>query len=248
MACGDPKAAARIAILDPTLTLTQPRRVAACTGIDALAHALETAVTHKRNPLSIMYSHKAFKLGVLSLPTVLSEPDNLAARGRMLLSAALAGTAIENSMLGAAHSAANPLTAHFNLIHGQAVGLMLPSVIRFNGQDPETRHAYAELASAPEIACVSDGSDRALSALVGRIEWLLNQAGMPRSLGDCGVERGAIPLLAEEAAKQWTANFNPRPLSVDDFAQLYRSAFETRGDGIPMEHGARPVERDLRRF
>src|SRR5437016_7094849 len=84
MACGDPKAAARVAILDPALTLSQPQRVTACTGIDAIAHAVETAVTTRRNPFSVMYSHEAFKLAVTSFPRVLSHPDDLAARGRLL--------------------------------------------------------------------------------------------------------------------------------------------------------------------
>src|ERR1051326_7680089 len=71
MACLDPKAAARIAVLDPALTLSQPLRVTACTGIDAVAHALETAVTRKRNPLSAMFSREAFKLCITAFPEVL---------------------------------------------------------------------------------------------------------------------------------------------------------------------------------
>src|SRR5215475_10396506 len=145
MACLDPKAAARIAILDPRLTLSQPPRVTACAGMDAIAHALETAVAKKRNPLSSMYSREAFKLTVKAFPEVLIHPDDLEARGRMLLGAALAGLAIENSMLGAAHAAANPLTAHCGIVHGQAVGLMLPAVLRFNAEDPAVRTIYAEL-------------------------------------------------------------------------------------------------------
>ncbi|HWY75575.1 MAG TPA: iron-containing alcohol dehydrogenase [Verrucomicrobiae bacterium] len=231
MACGDPKALPRIAILDPALTVSQPRRVAACTGIDAIAHAVETAVTRKRTALSGMFSREAFKLAVDSFPRVMRNPSDLDARGRMLLGAALAGTAIENSMLGAAHSAANPLTAHHGVAHGQAVGLMLPAVVRFNGRDPAARLAYAELASAPEIACVSDGHETALEALVARLESLLNLAGMPRSLAECGVKSSEIKTLAAEAAKQWTAGFNPRPVTESDFVELYETAFEPRGDG-----------------
>ncbi len=231
MACGDPKAAARIAILDPALTLSQPKRVTACTGVDAITHAVETAVTRKRNPLSLMYSHEAFKLCVTSFPRVLKNPKDLEARGRMLLGAALAGTAIENSMLGAAHSAANPLTAHYHLVHGQAVGIMLPLVVRFNAQDPVALQAYAELASALELARVSDGLTSALEALLARLESLLNLAGIPRSLADCGVEASLIPLLAEEASCQWTANFNPRAIAREDFVALYEAAFERRSDG-----------------
>jgi alcohol dehydrogenase len=231
MACGDPKAAARIAVLDPALTLSQPPRVAACTGIDAIAHAVETAVTRKRTALSMMYSREAFKLAVDSFPRVMRDGGDLEARGRMLLGAALAGTAIENSMLGAAHSAANPLTAHHGIVHGQAVGLMLPAVVRFNGRDPAARLAYAELASAPEIACVSDGQETALEALIARLESLLNLARMPRSLAECGVKRSELKTLAAEAARQWTAGFNPRPIDESGFMELYEAAFQARGNG-----------------
>ena len=231
MACGDAKAAPRIAILDPTLTLSQPFGVTARTGIDAIAHAVETAVTKGRNPLSLMFSHQAFKLCATSLPRVLTDSTDLEGRGRMLLGAAFAGTAVENSMLGAAHSLANPLTAHFDVMHGQAVGMMLPLVVRFNAEDQTARQAYAELASAPEIACVSEGLEVAVDALVARLESLLNLAGMPRSLGDCGVDRSLIPLMAEEAANQWTASFNPRAVTAKDFQKLYEAAFEPRGNG-----------------
>jgi alcohol dehydrogenase len=231
MACGDPKAAAQLAILDPLLTLSQPSRVTACTGIDTITHAVETAVTKKRNALSLMYSHEAFKMSVASFPQVCLNPKDIDARSRMLLAAAFAGTAIENSMLGAAHACANPLTAHYGLVHGQAVGILLPHVVRFNAGDPEARRAYAELASAPELACVSEGEEYAVEALIGRLESFLNLAKMPRSLQECGVKPNDIAKLAEEAAKQWTANFNPRTVTVKDFIALYEAAFEPRGNG-----------------
>jgi len=221
MACGDPKAAARIAILDPALTLSQPRRVTACTGLDALSHALETAVSKKRNALSLAFSREAWRLCGSSLPLVLQEGANIEARAGMLLGAALGGLAIENSMLGAAHAAANPLTAHFRLVHGQAVGLMLPAVIRFNAADPAVARMYDELGEIKS------------TRLAVRVEWLLNLAGMPRSLADCGVTPDSIPMLAAEAAKQWTAGFNPRPIGEKDFRGLFEAAFEPRGPGEP---------------
>ena len=224
MACLDPKAAARVAILDPALTISQPARVTACTGIDAIAHAVETAVTKKRNPFALMFSHEAFKLLVPNFPRVMENPRDVEARGKMLLGAAFAGTAIENSMLGAAHSAANPLTAHYGIVHGQAVGMMLPHVIRFNAQNETARRGYAELASAPEIACVSEGLEQAVEALLEEMKSLLELAGMPSSLGDCGVQQKDLPMLAAEAARQWTANFNPRPLGERDFLALYEAA------------------------
>ncbi len=212
MACGDKKAMARVAILDPELTVSQPPRVTACTGIDAVAHAVETAVTKKRNETSLAFSHAAFRLLAESFPVVLREPANLAARAKMLLGAAFAGTAIEHSMLGAAHSAANPLTAHFGVIHGQAVGLMLPHIVRFNAEDAEAARGYGAIANSAE-------------ALAVQLETFLQLAGLAAPLAKFGAKRELLPTLAEEAAKQWTAGFNPRAISEADFRALFAAAF-----------------------
>ena len=225
MACGDPKAMPRISILDPTLTITQPRIVTADTGIDALAHAVETAVTTKHNELSQMYSQQAFGLTLNNLAAVLDTPDDLAARGHMMVGAAFAGTAIETSMLGAAHSAANPLTAHYGVIHGQAVGVMLPAVVRFNAEDPAALVLYANLARNASLAGPRETDHEALDALVDAIEQLLVTAGIPTRLTQYGVKRDMIPTMAQEAAAQWTARFNPRKVAADDFVRLYSSVY-----------------------
>jgi alcohol dehydrogenase len=231
MACGDPKAAARVALLDPTLTLTQPRHVAACTGIDTVAHAVESAVTAQRTPISRLFSREAFLLAHDHLPRVLDRGDDLASRGRMQLAAAFGGLAIENSMLGAAHSAANPLTAHFGVVHGQAVGLMLPWVVRFNGEDAETGREYASLALLAGLARADASTGQAVEALARRIEALLDHAGLARTLAALGIPRDALPRLADEAAAQWTARFNPRPVAAADFLALYERAFTQRPVG-----------------
>lgn len=224
MACGDPKAAPSVAILDPLLTLTQPRSVAACTGIDAFAHAVETAVTKKRNELSWLYSREAFRLTISNLEHVLQRPDNLESRAAMQLGAAYAGTAIENSMLGAAHSAANPLTAHFGIIHGQAVGMMLPHVVRFNAQQPESAAIYAQLARSADLAAGSARAEQAVEALIAEIHSLLRVAQMPPSLSALNITRDEVAKLAAEAAGQWTAQFNPRPITASDFETIYAAA------------------------
>ncbi len=100
MACGDKKAACRVAILDPDLTSSMPSSVRAATGIDALSHALETYVTKPRNPVSQLFSRRAWQLLVAGFPRVLENPGDLAARSAMLLGAHFAGAAIENSMFG----------------------------------------------------------------------------------------------------------------------------------------------------
>ena len=209
MACGDVKVAAKIALLDPELTVSMPRHVTVLTGIDAIAHAVETSVSKKRNAVSLMYSREAFRLLLSGFERVLRDPSDVEARGHMLLGAAFAGTAIENSMLGAAHSCANPLTANYQIVHGQAVGMMLPHVIRFNSALVDAALEYRDLYNGD---------------LAGRISNILSEAGMPLSLATFGVSRESIPKLAAEAATQWTAQYNPRDVGEKDFAMLYHSA------------------------
>ena len=215
MACIDPMAAARVAILDPELTLSQPPRVTACTGVDALAHAVETAVTRKRTPLSAVFSREAFRLCFDAFPRVIATPGDIEARSLMQLGAAFGGLAIETSMLGAAHSAANPLTAHHGVAHGQAVGLVLPAVVRLNANDPAARTGYEDLCRAAGLADCE--------ALALAIEELLGLAGLSARLKSFGVTAEEIPALSEEAARQWTAAFNPRSVTSADFTRIYES-------------------------
>jgi alcohol dehydrogenase len=219
MACGDPKAAARAAILDPQLTVTQPDHVSACTGIDAISHAVETAVTSKRNEMSSMLSREAFRLTVSSFERALENPRNLAARAGMLLGAAYAGLAIENSMLGAAHAAANPLTARLGTVHGAAVGIMLPAVVRFNARDPQVAMLYRDLAVAAGIAAADAQPMEAVDLLVARILELAERSVLP--LKPARPDDDTITVLAREASEQMTGRFNPRPLSLSDFEDLY---------------------------
>ncbi len=221
MACGDPSAAARVAVLDPTLTLSQPPRVTACTGFDSIGHALESAVTKTRTDLSSRFSRESFVLGIKSLPRVLAVPGDIRARGDMLRAAALAGLAIEHSMLGAAHAMANPLTARFNVPHGQAVGMCLPHVVRFNAEDDAILAIYTELAREARL---EGANSDAVEALVDVLRATLVRADMPTSLTDCGVTPDRFDALAEEASKQWTAQFNPRPVDAAKFRDLFERA------------------------
>src|SRR5215213_6358381 len=134
MACGDASAAFRVAVLDPLLTVSQPRHVTAAAGFDAIAHAVETYVTTRRNPLSELFSRGAWTLLEGNYERVLTDPTDVEARAAMLLGAHYAGAAIENSMLGATHACANPLSARYNMTHGVALALLLPAVVRWNDE------------------------------------------------------------------------------------------------------------------
>src|SRR6185436_750424 len=116
---------------------------------------------------------------------VLQAPDDLAARGAMLVGAHEAGLAIEQSMLGATHACANPLTAHYGTIHGVAIAVMLPHVVRWNAGDKLIGDRYAELLRISG----RDGGDAPGERLAGRLEELARAGGLPATLGDLGVPR-----------------------------------------------------------
>lgn len=212
MACGDKKAKFHTVILDPTLTCTLPKLVAAITGMDAIAHAVESYVSTRRNPLSQMFAIHAWNM-LDSNFKIAIDGEHTNERGKMLFGAYLAGLAIENSMLGAAHACANPLTARYGITHGIAVSLMLPHVIRFN--EKIVAGFYQEFYSNGNLA--------------DRIESLIECSDLPNTLQQCTVQYPIrstdLSTLAKEASVQWTAQFNPRPVGIDDFERLYEKVF-----------------------
>lgn len=219
MACGDPSAAMRVAILDPELTLTAPHHVTAMAGFDAIAHAVETAVTAKRTPLSDTFSHRAWHLLSDAFERVLLHPADLEARSAMQIGSHLAGTAIELSMLGAAHACANPLTARYNLPHGLALAILLPHVVRWNAD--VARQRYAALVGSPRRRARDEDAAETLAL---RLEDLARAGGLALRLSDIGVAEEAIAELAPQAAAQWTGTFNPRPFDAAGAGDIYRAA------------------------
>jgi len=219
MACGDPSAAVRIALLDPELTFTAPRHVTAMAGFDAVAHAVETAVTMRRTPLSDTFSHRAWTLLGQAFERVLLHPADGEARAAMQLGAHFAGMAIELSMLGAAHACANPLTARYDLPHGLALAILLPHVVRWNAVVAGDH--YAALLNSPRRR-VRD--EDAAETIARRVEDLASAGGLALRLSDSGVDESALPGLAAQAAQQWTGTFNPRPFDAAGAMEIYRAA------------------------
>jgi alcohol dehydrogenase len=217
MACGDPKAAFRIALLDPALTVSQQRSITATSGYDAIAHAVETYVTTKRNPVSELFSREAWRMLEPNFERVLSEPDNIAARGAMQLGAFYAGVAIENSMLGATHACANPLTARYGTAHGAAIAMLLPTVVRWN---EKTGTDYRPLLSWASVAGLTPGEQ-----LARRLEELAEAGGLRSNLRSAGISETELPALAADAAQQWTGTFNPRPFDQQGAIEIYQCAY-----------------------
>lgn len=215
MACGHRQARFRAVILDPCLAATAPAAVAAATAMDAVSHAVESYVTTRRNPVAAMLAREAWRCLEPSMLPALGGRDDVGAWGRLLWGAHLAGAAIEQSMLGAAHACANPLTARHGIVHGVAVGLMLPAVVRFNATV-----AAAQYAELMDVAA-GDGAER----LASRLMELRAGAGLPQRLRDCSVPADEVDLLAQDAEAQWTVGFNPRPAPREALREIYVAAY-----------------------
>jgi alcohol dehydrogenase len=240
MACGDPKAAFRMTILDPVLTVSQPRCVAAVAGYDAISHAVESYVTTRATAMSDLFARDAWRLLEGHYERVLEESGDLIARGAMLLGAHEAGIAIEQSMLGATHACANPLTARYGTTHGIAIAVMLPHVVRWNAKHVNGRYRdliravksnaatgrYVTAGRTWEPAARPTGdADDAGERLAARLDELRRTAGLPGTLRELGVPRDGLSTLASDAAAQWTGTFNPRPFDAASALDLYERAY-----------------------
>ncbi len=242
MACGDPKARFRATLLDPELARTAPPQVMAASGLDAFSHAMESFVATAANPYSRMYSSEGFRRLLRGFKVVAeAQPGGLPATpdsrlttpnskldaridglwGDMMLGAHLAGAAIEASMLGAAHGLANPLTARYDITHGVAVAVMLDHVVRYNGETGDTSYlGLVRLLDGPEA-----GNGPVSTRLADSWTGLRRRAGVAGRLRDLGVREADLDVLASQASKQWTAQFNPRAVTASDMLNLYQAAF-----------------------
>ena len=219
MACGDPKLAFAAAVIDPELTFSQSSAVTAAAGFDAIAHAVETAVTTRRTSISTLFSREAFRLLNANYERVLDYPNDLDVRSAMHLGAFYAGVAIEQSMLGAAHACANPLTAQYQLTHGVALAILLPHIVRWNTETND--NLYGDLI-APDV----NGAPAGLGDhLANRLVEIGIAGGFPANLRTAGVLADDLANLAEAAGQQWTGTFNPRPFNARAALEVYQCAF-----------------------
>jgi alcohol dehydrogenase class IV len=212
------------AVLDPELTLSLPRSVTAATGIDAMVHAIEAYTSARlKNPMSDMLARQALTLIADNLLRACDQPDDVAARGSMLLAAHLAGVAFANAPVAGVHALAYPLGGHFHIPHGVSNALMLIPVLEHNMV--AALPLYAELGALLDPAAAGLGQQGQARALIERLEALADAAGVPRRLSELGVGPEHLDLLAREAMKQERLLVNnPCPITEADARRLYEAA------------------------
>ncbi|MCR6632449.1 MAG: iron-containing alcohol dehydrogenase [Magnetospirillum sp.] len=213
-----------IALLDAELTLGMPPKITAATALDAMVHAVEAYTSRTRkNPIADSLAVKALELLYANLPRVLADGGDIEARSAMLMGAMLGGMAFVNASVGAVHALAYPLGARFHVPHGHSNALVMGPVFRFNL--PAAAGLYAELARAilPGRRFASEAA--AAEAFVAALEFLGASGGLETRLGQLGVAEGDIDGMAEEVTVgiQRLLASNPRDMSKDEVAALYRS-------------------------
>ncbi len=218
-----------LAILDPLLTINLPPNITASTGIDAMVHAIEayTSTNPNNNPISKMLSIEALKFLGSSIKTAVFEGHNINARSNMLFGSMLAGKAFANSPVAAVHALAYPIGGLFNISHGLSNSLVLPSVMKFNSINEETKKNYANLAPYVFKDLDNSKSDEIVcNNFIDSLESLSKELKLPYRLRDLEIPEEACQLMASEAMKQTRLLVNnPRKIEESDAFNIYKSVW-----------------------
>ena len=204
-----------LALLDPTLTLGLPPTLTAWTGADAMTHAIEAYCVPGFHPLCDGLALEGLALITRWLPVAVREPDNLAARGGMLVGSCLAGIAFLKG-LGLVHAISHMVGAEYDTQHGLTNAIILPVVLRFNlpGEPDKVRR----MAEAMQLDNPSAG------AFVEAVERMLDDIGIPVSLGDIGVPSDCVDRIAGKALQDSAAGTNPRSATIEDIRKLVETS------------------------
>jgi len=210
-----------LAILDPTLTTGLPPKLTAATGMDAMSHAVECLISSLGQPLSDAYALEAIRLITKYLPTCLEKPDDLLARGQMLIAANMAGSAFSNAMVSLNHAMAHTLGARHGIHHGTANGILLPHTMRFFMDVSAVEFARVAVAMGIDTAGMSaeDAGNRAAD----KIEQLVKDTGLTDRLQDYNVTEEDLPVLADVATTDGCIIYSPKPVfDTEEIAGIMR--------------------------
>ena len=224
MVCVDPNDIPILAIIDSELMATMPKGLAAATGMDALTHAVEGYITKAHNEMSDMFHMKAIKMIFKYLPAAVNEKDPEAVE-MMGFAQYIAGMGFSNVGLGIVHSMAHQLGAVYDTPHGIANAMLLPTVMRFNGEDHATAQRFREILmniGRPDAEHLNDQD--VINTFVWMISELSKAVGITTTIKDYGAKEEDFEMLAEKAMNDPCKPGNPRDVSKEDFIELYRKA------------------------
>ena len=220
MVCVDPNDIPAIAIVDAELMYTLPKSLTAATGLDALTHAIEGLITKGAWEMSDMFEIKAIEMISRYLETAVNEPNNADARNAMAVAQYIAGMAFSNVGLGVVHGMAHPLGAIFDIPHGVANALLLPTIMEFNA--PAALDKYVEIAKAMNVYSAGMTKEEAADAAVKAVKELSVRVGIPQHLSELGIKSEDLPRLAKAAYADVCTPGNLREVTEEIILDLYK--------------------------
>ena len=223
MVCVDPHDIPVLAIVDSELMESMPKSIAASTGMDALTHAIEGYITAGHNTMADMFHMRAIELIFENLPAAVNEKDPKAIEN-MALAQYIAGMGFSNVGLGIVHSMAHQLGAVYDTPHGIANAILLPTVMRFNGEVSWERFRDILVRIGRPDAAYLNKQD-VINTFVWKISELSKEVGITQTVGQVGAKYEDIEMLSEKAMKDPCKPGNPREVSKEDFMELYRQAW-----------------------
>lgn len=220
MVCVDPNDIPCVAIIDAELMYSLPKSLTAATGMDAMTHAIEGLITKASWELSDMFEIKAIEMIYKYLPLAVDEPTNPKGRDGMAVAQYVAGMAFSNVGLGVDHGMAHPLSALFDVPHGVACAMLLPTVMRFNM--PAALDKYVDIAKACGVYQLGMTTEQAAEAACKAIEELSARVGTNKRLSELGITEKDINALADQAIRDVCTPGNPREVTREDIVALYK--------------------------
>lgn len=219
MVCVDPNDIPAVAIIDAELMYSLPKGLTAATGMDALTHAIEGYITKGAWQMSDMFELEAIRMISKYLPVAVAEPTNADARNGMAVAQYIAGMAFSNVGLGLVHGMAHPMGSLFDVPHGVANALLLPTIMEFNM--PACLDKYPEIAKAMGVDITGMTKEEASQAACDAVKALAIEVGIPQHLSELGITAEDIPALAQQAIEDVCTPGNPRDVTIDDIKALY---------------------------
>lgn len=221
MVCVDPNDIPAVAIIDAELMYSLPKSLTAATGMDALTHAIEGYITQGAWELSDMFEIEAIRMISRYLPVAVEDPQNPEGRNGMAVAQYVAGMAFSNVGLGLVHGMAHPLGALFDIPHGVANAVLLPTVMEFNM--PYCIAKYRKIAEAMGVDTSSMNDNEAAQAACDAVKQLSQKVGIPATLTELGIKAENIPALTEQALNDVCTPGNPRQVTAEEVERIYRS-------------------------
>ena len=209
------------AILDPELLTTAPVSVAAACGIDAMVHALEAYISKDASPFSDAMAEKALELIGKNIRRYVADRTDIEAAEAMITGSLFAGIAFSWARLGDVHAMSHPVSAYFDVPHGVANAILLPTIVEYNAL--ADRGKYLKLFNYISLTPASEAEFESVM-LVDLLTELNEQLGIPGSLGEVGVTADKFDAMADDAMKSGNIAVNPRSTTKKDVLSLYEKA------------------------